>query len=86
MIGLTHIFRISFQYKLNVNITDADGRTALGYARSVGADDCAKVLIMNGCQDNGDLNSNMNNSTLLRVPPGPGRGQYLPGDKVSSVI
>lgn len=84
--GNVVITQLLIWYKLNVNITDADGRTALGYARSVGADDCAKVLIMNGCQDNEDLNSNMNNSTLLRVPPGPGRGHHLPGDKMSSVI
>ncbi|XP_041460406.1 arf-GAP with GTPase, ANK repeat and PH domain-containing protein 1-like isoform X1 [Lytechinus variegatus] len=84
--GNVVITQLLIWYKLNVNIMDSDGRTALGYARSVGADDCAKVLVMNGCHDNGDLNSNMNNSTLLRVPRGPGRGHHLTGDKISSVI
>ncbi|XP_071503314.1 arf-GAP with GTPase, ANK repeat and PH domain-containing protein 1-like [Diadema antillarum] len=73
--------------KVNVNIADADGRTALAYAKSVGADDCIKVLIQNGCQDDNNYNNcNVNNSTLLRVPPGPGRGHHGSGDKVSSII
>lgn len=88
--GNVVITQLLIWYKLNVNIADADGRTALAYARSVEADDCVKVLVMNGCQDVGDYNSNMNNSTLLRVPQGPGRGHHptptTGGDKMSSVI
>ncbi|XP_033105723.1 arf-GAP with GTPase, ANK repeat and PH domain-containing protein 1-like isoform X3 [Anneissia japonica] len=38
-------------YNADVTAVDADGRTALVYARSVGAEDCVKVLLNNGCPD-----------------------------------
>ena len=58
---------------------DADGRTALAYARSVGADDCARVLLTNGCPEDHELN--INNSALRR---GPGRGQVI--DKLPASV
>ncbi|XP_071942718.1 arf-GAP with GTPase, ANK repeat and PH domain-containing protein 1-like isoform X3 [Antedon mediterranea] len=38
-------------YNADVTAVDADGRTPLVYARSVGAEDCVKVLLNNGCPD-----------------------------------
>ena len=57
---------ISLQYNGDVKAVDADGRTALAYARSIGADDCVKVMLANGCPDDGgDVNTN--NSALRRT-------------------
>ena len=56
---------IYLQYNADVKAMDADGRTALAYARSVGADECIKVMQANGCpDDSGDMNTN--NSALRR--------------------
>ena len=69
------------QYNADVKAVDADGRTALAYARSVGADDCAKVLLTNGCPEDHELN--INNSALRRPTPH-GRGPVI--DKLQASV
>ncbi|XP_071787866.1 arf-GAP with GTPase, ANK repeat and PH domain-containing protein 1-like isoform X2 [Asterias amurensis] len=64
--GNVVIAQLLVWYNGDVKAVDADGRTALAYARSIGADDCVKVMLANGCPDDGgDVNTN--NSALRRT-------------------
>ncbi|XP_022088418.1 arf-GAP with GTPase, ANK repeat and PH domain-containing protein 1-like isoform X2 [Acanthaster planci] len=78
--GNVVIAQLLVWYNADVKAVDADGRTALAYARSVGADECVKVMLANGCPDDGG-DMNVNNSALRRS-----YGKNHPGKVTSSVI
>ncbi|XP_013405732.1 centaurin-gamma-1A isoform X8 [Lingula anatina] len=54
-LGKTPIIQLILWYGADVKAVDHDGRTALWYARTKGAQDCVDLLTHNGCPENPTL-------------------------------